>query len=334
MTDASDDRIQPLADDRPANWSENLILTSFDRSSGLSVYVHMGRMAPEADVWEGVLSVFLPDREHLLVSRTFGSDACRSAASSGNLVFSCDTPLQRWSLRYDGMARRVTSSAAAAAPIADGPVERLRVDLTLDGLHDAWVMNKAALSQQSWGHFHLEQACRVHGHVVVEGSPIPIECTGFRDHTYGARSYGPLTHEAWVNCVFPSGRVIMAMLVEEAGAPPLRTGFVVAEGLARPLTMVAAPALTSAAGLPAAVEVTLETGAKRTTAAVVQCHAMSYTLQAPVGFSLGVSYEDPDSVVLVEGPAIFDWDGEQGFGWLERLRRVRALQRPNVRAPR
>lgn len=331
---AEDDLIQRLVVERPPNWSENLILTAFDRSSGLSVYVHMSRMAPDADIWEGVLTVFLPDGEHLLVSRTFGSDSASStakanAASSGNLVFSCEVPLEKWGLRYDGMVRRITTATAARAPVTDGPVERFSMELSLTGLHEAWVMNTNALAKQSWGSYHLEQACRIQGRVVIGGAAVPIDCTGFRDHTYGARTYGPLTQEAWVNCTFPSGRTIMALRVEEAGSPALTAGFI-DDAVIQPVTMAAMPPLTSANGTPAEVQIIIAGEQLRTAVTVVQSHAMAYRLQSPVGFSLGVSTENPEAVVLVEGPAIFDWQGERGFGWLERLRRVRDLQNSNA----
>jgi hypothetical protein len=331
---ASDDLIQQVEEDRPRHWSENLIFNSSDRASGISVYVHMSRMAPHADIWEGNLVVYLPDGETLLVSRTFGQEPThRQAASSGSLTFACDEPMEKWSLRYDGMVRRVTRPSVAAAPVGDGPVERFTMDFALTGLHEAWVIDKDMLAKQSWGRYHLEQACRIQGEIVIDGKIIPYDCEGFRDHTYGARNYGPLTEEAWINCTFPSGRIIMALLVEEDGNPSLSTGFIVEDGVMRPMVMDECPALTYAGGSPADLEMAFTDGdGKQTVASVHQTHVVSYWLHSPVGWSLGVSYDDPDSVVLLEGPATFQWEGEEGLGWLERLRRVRDLENPNEAA--
>jgi len=124
----------------------------------------------------------------------------------------------------------------------------------------------------------------------------------------------------------------MALLVEEIGAPAVSIGFVLEDGAMRPLAMEAVPDLTSAEGLPAEVEITLIDGKKRAVVTAFQTHVVPYWLQSPVGFSIGASYENPEAVVLLEGPAIIKWQGEDGFGWLERLRRVRDLENLSVTA--
>jgi len=61
----------------------------------------------------------------------------------------------------------------------------------------------------------------------VDGERIAIDCTAFRDHTWGRRHYEGLDRHAWCFGIFPSGRTFHKYLSEfvEWVEPPLFKNF-------------------------------------------------------------------------------------------------------------
>jgi hypothetical protein len=51
-----------------------------------------------------------------------------------------------------------------------------------------------------------------------------------------------------------------------------------------------------------------------------------FNLLQPVGMRPGIDRARVDSMVAVQCPAKFVWEGEQGYGWLERTRQLRVLK--------
>jgi hypothetical protein len=51
-----------------------------------------------------------------------------------------------------------------------------------------------------------------------------------------------------------------------------------------------------------------------------------FQLLRPVGMRPGIDRSDPENMVAVQCPARFDWNGETGYGWMERTRPLRALK--------
>ena len=87
------------------------------------------------------------------------------------------------------------------------------------------------------------------------------------------------------------------------------------------------PPVTSPAGDPGEVRITLG-GDFGTVAVAGQLTAATpFTLLHPIGQALGVDIDEPGATMLVEGPLVFEWADEQGYGWLERLARIRDLRR-------
>ena len=84
-------------------------------------------------------------------------------------------PLERWTLGFDGMARRVLMSDLALGPLGGGPVTRLEVDLTCDATSPGWgrgmrtdttTMNSDDKNPAISGSgLHLEQSIKVTGTV-------------------------------------------------------------------------------------------------------------------------------------------------------------------------
>ena len=302
-------------------WSENLQLVAND--GDIAFYMHFSRMVEDPGIWEGILVTYLPGGA-LRASRAFARDPGTGAASSGQLTFEPVEPLRRWRLRFDGMARVLHREESAAGPLAEGPVEPLAVALEVECSTPPWGVGSEhgggatadALHGQGWARVHFEQAVRVVGELRRGGSGTPFDGVGMRDHSFGPRDYGGIRREAWANAVFPSGRAFCALWVEMQGAPPFLHGFVWTGDELHAMSSLDVPPLASALGDPAEYIVRFTSAAGDAEAEGRMWHSMALTLERPSRMPLGAF---PTGAVMVEGPASYRWDGEQGDGWIERI---------------
>jgi hypothetical protein len=320
-----------------ANWSENLQLVVNDGRTG--VYVHLGRQTDDPGIWEGILVVYL-DGGQLLVSRTFGRAADLSAATSGPLSFRPVVPLHEWELTFDGMARPLSRAEGAAGPVTEGVVVPMTLTLSVRAATPIWgvgsrpdtapaagVSSKSvssnsvssqSLHDQDWARTHVEQACRVTGSLDVAGAePVPIDNVGFRDHSVGPRDFTHLVEEFWSCCAFPSGRVFLGLHVVQDDRPePFDHGFVFDGEKLHDMESLRGPLLTSPLGDPADFAVTFTSGAGSAEVTGHLVSSMAFSFDYPFRMPMGPR---PSGAVPVEGPARYTWDGEEGFGWIERI---------------
>lgn len=314
--DPSHDELQ--TDAGVPGWSENLVVQAHDATAGLSVWAHWSRIPGASHIWEGVLAVYLPGGE-LLVSRTFGPGTEEQTASSGPLSFACLEPSKKWRMRFDGMARRATSGALAAATLEDGPSERVLIELDFDAVHPIWSAH-GNMEGQSWGTAHLEQGGRLTGQAIIGGEVAAINTGGFRDHSYGPRNYSGMAGNTWCTAVFPSGRALLGLNVWQTAGPAMAVGFVWDGEEMLNATSVALPRLADADGQPSTCEFEITTTKSTERITVVQHHRMTWTLDEPVGMTAGANGET-DGIRVVESPATVTWGEEAADGWIEKTLR-------------
>jgi hypothetical protein len=305
------------------NWTENLLFVMYDSGAGLAGWAHWSRVPARPDLWEAVLALYLPGGE-LLLHRSFGAGPDSSAASSGPLSFRCVEPLRRWSVRLDGMMRRASTAEVTAAPLADGPWQPVRFEADFEGLAPAW--SARGLGEQEWADGHLEQPGRITGSAELDGRRVTFATAGFRDHSYGPRDYAKILGDVWVSGVFPSGRTLLAIVVWTRGTevPPYVVGFVDDENGRQQVTDLHAPRLAGVDGAPTEFTAELVTAAGTARIEVAMKHRTNYTLDNPVGMTLGTR-TGADDLIAVEGPARLRWDGEETDGWIERFWRRNEL---------
>jgi hypothetical protein len=118
------------------------------------------------------------------------------------------------------------------------------------------------------------------------------------------------------------------MLQVSRGDKHIQEGQVFRDGamqLARPLNV---PELADSEGSPyrgvirlavadEVVEVQWET---------VQPHFLPFNLLRPVGMRPGLDLSNPDNLAVIQCPTRYQWEGETGYGWLERARPQRSLR--------
>ncbi len=317
----SDEHPHPPRADVPL-WSENYAFVCFDPERETGVFIHLGRLPHNPDLWRGTTAALLPGGE-LSISKSVGLSADPALASSGALSLKCERPFERWSLHQDGMAMRTDSEAAAAGLVVDRPVERLAYELAYESICPVWDLTDWMRAQQ-WGHAHIEQAGRFSGRLQAGGRTIELDCTGFRDHTLGPRNFANLNRTCWAHAEFPSGRVFCALRIwSPEDEVVLNQGFAYEGGQMRYLDPGEMPTLTAPDASPREFGVTLGDGEVSIGGEVL--HALPFMLDEPNDLLVGTDPSRTTTKVIVEAPSRFDWDGEVGYGWLERSRRIDQL---------
>jgi hypothetical protein len=88
------------------------------------------------------------------------------------------------------------------------------------------------------------------------------------------------------------------------------------------------PGLEDSSGHPhrGVIRATTEGGEVEVEWETIDGRFVPFNLLEPVGMRPGIDRSRADAMVAVQCPARFAWDGEQGYGWLERTRPLRALK--------
>jgi hypothetical protein len=309
-------------------YSENLILMGYDPGSGYSFYWHWSRMHRDPDLWEGLITVYLPGGE-LLMERHLGAHGNnRDVASSGYTSFTVEEPLKRWHARFDGLVNRTSTLKAARMQVSDTGLTHLSADLVFEGITPVFSAG-AGMDQQDWGDGHLEQAGTVTGTITVEGETVNIDCTAMRDHTWGRREYSTLDGHAWCFGIFPSGRTFLVLnaFTSEVNA---QFGFVVQGDEMVPAKPLQTPPLDDPTGAPREFTIELTSSLGDMTIDCEMLHAAAFHLKAPLEMPLGTDWDDDANTINVEGPIKVRWNGEEAYGWIERTNRAGKMTRPEA----
>lgn len=316
------DQIQ-LLNTEIENWSENLLVLGCDEKAGISFYSHLGRMPYDPLIWEGVAYILLPGGE-CLVHRSMGKSAAHARINQ-EYSYTPVVPGQIWTFHFDGLAQRATSQELSQRPIYSEKYEPLSFDLVFNGIHPTHDFHDS-LKDQAWAKMHLEQAGEITGIISFGGKNYPIDCIGYRDHSAGPRSYVSLKQEAWALAHFPSGRVFSALYVEASGHPPLKSGYIYDSGEIKSIELTDFPRLSNSRGGPDNFSVKAVCGgsALSLTGAMLGPF-ITATLPNPSGILAGFKADAGELNAVVMAPATYEWDGETGIGWIERIRRIDEL---------
>ncbi len=82
---------------------------------------------------------------------------------------------------------------------------------------------------------HFDQLGRVHGHLVLHGERIDIDCLGMRDRTWGRRPEDRPRQAAYVTAAASPGHALLAVTNGRAEGDPIAYGFLRRDGRTVPL---------------------------------------------------------------------------------------------------
>jgi hypothetical protein len=309
--------------------SENLVFFGVDQGADLAFWCHLGRLAPDGSIWEGIFALYLPD-DRVLSHRSVG----RSVLTPATAEIQCDPvePLRQWSIHLDGVAQQVAKPDAGAGPVTlchgpgdsrvSSPYEPLGVDILFTGTSPVFDTD---VSGQGWGKTHIHQLGRFAGTVKYGSRARAVDFVGGRDHTRGPRDYTSMAGEWWATCTFPSGRRLDLLQTWRTDGFVWSSGAVHDGYRSHVVSQMERVPLSDTLGRPANFDLTFTLGSGPITVAATALDGFPYTLIRPTGFLPGQVAVDPDTLLVVESPAQFEWDGEVGFGWIERCRQLREL---------
>jgi hypothetical protein len=319
-TDPVLDLIRTAIPEGKPDWTENIAWSMADPKSGVSIFGHLGRLQPDRRIWEGLSLIYLPDGS-TLVNRSLGISLAE--ARNGEYHYQPLLPNKLWRYSFDGVAQRVRPDELRRRPIGDAPFEVTAYDLTFDAVQPVFNMHR---SDASSDRMHLEHGGRMRGMVMAGGQRFDIDCTAYRDHSMSQRTFTTLDSETWANCVFPSGRIFSVLEVRR-GDRQILEGQIYHQGLMRLAKPLDVPALTDTAGNPSRGVLAVESEGERFEIAweLLDAGYAPFQLLRPVGMRPGLDHADPTNMAVLECPTKYIWDGEVGYGWLERSRPLSAL---------
>jgi len=303
------------------DWTENICFSMHDPDSGISLYAHLGRMQPNRTIWEGLSLIFLPNGE-VLVNRSLGVSLAE--ARNKEYHFKPIIPLKSWQYHFDGVAQRVSPNNLRTRPVADEPFEAVSYALEFHAAQPVFNMHRADLDSER---MHLEHGGIFTGSFIIEAKAIHVSARGYRDHSVSRRTFTTLDTETWAHCTFPGGR-IFSMLQVSRGDKHFQEGQVFRDGklqVARPLGV---PGLADSQGNPHRGSIQLEVAGEVVEIQweTVQDKFLPFNLLRPVGMRPGLDLSNPENMAVVQCPTRYFWEGETGYGWLERARPQKSLR--------
>jgi hypothetical protein len=248
-----------------------------------------------------------------------GPDGRVATRGAGSLVFRCQEPFRRWSLDFDGTARRSTTARQMAGDEA-GDETPLAFRFEAEMAEPPWLMGgmtaEAANAMAGdggvlMGGLRYEQLCRVTGWVRIADEEHRLAGAGMRVRRQGVRNMGRAPGHCQHSALFPSGRAFggNAFWPAPDGTQAFNEGFVVGgDGVRRPAKLAQAPWMTRLTGPGDELPLVFDTPEG-------QIRIEGETLLKMFDHH---HFEMADTSVLEQGVARYVWDGEETIGLFER----------------
>ena len=257
----------------------------------------------------------------------FGTDGKPRVLGSGPLRMEMVEPYRKWRLHYDGLpiettvAELVTKGRNAATDPSSGLKRTpLKVELELDMVAPCWVQDnpeaklkdlnpreQADAKAMGIG-YRMEQLCRGRGTYTLDGETRDFTCTGLRVHRQSYRPLGGFRGHVWQSAVFPDGRAFGHCVYPpgEDGSTH-NDGYVYSGGKFYPAKAKTIPWFKEkiAEGEDVSVELESALGVTRISGRS-KFNTFSEYVFGPGTFNFN------------QGGALFEWDGQQAYGMMER----------------
>lgn len=309
------------------SWTENLLFTPYDPQVDIGMWLHLGTVPNEWEMWEDRVLITLPEEQGVLSMWAYHRTEPGRRPAGANLSFRCIEPFRRWQISFDGFCLRTPSEHMRTATVADGAKSRVTLELDVECVTPVWDAEAAAsadtgkggMEEQDWAREHYEQLFRATGQLVVDGAAIDFDGSGWRDHSRGPRGSGPTA--AWgghiiSGAVMPSGRAFgLSQYWAPDGRITLEGAYVVESDGLEHRSVVETPgrAVLSRSGQHVALAMT--TGGGGPDAHITGVVRNSIWMSMAPGLPYGVL--DPRQVYAVSWAEV-TWDGEIGHAYLER----------------
>jgi hypothetical protein len=312
---AESERTVQKCPDIPA-WTENLLFTPYDPINDIGMWLHLGTVADNWEMWEDRVLIGLPEDQGVLSMWAYHRTVAERQPAGANLEFRCEEPFRKWRITFEGFCLRSSYEQMRTGPLADGSKSHVRMDLVVECVTPVWDAATAGegMAQQSWAREHYEQLTRVTGQLAVDGVSIDFNGVGWRDHSRGPR--GADTLKDWGGHVItggmlPSGRAFgLCRYWARDGHTTLEGAYVVDDEVLRHVDIASVP--PPAAGTRHGETYSFALGREDEIACTVRS---SMWISMADGLPYGVT--DPVRAYTVSWAEV-RWADELGHAYLER----------------
>lgn len=342
--DPVDDLLHAVPADLPG-WSETMFFHVWSPVEGVGAFVHCGRWPADPELWWAQVIALLPDGR-LLVDRSWGRAPDDRGPATGNLRITCEEPLKRWRLEFDGAGEITDLASMVEGPSGAGPASPFTFGIDLEAAAPVWDMHAAlGMDGLQWAAFHHTQGFRATGRMSAggpAGDTWDITGTAIRDHSSGPRDVSRLGGLHFCVFVFPgSGRVVNGLVNWNTDDEVDHRTHAIFEGGPTEDGTVEIGASIRFTGLadfrthePHDLDVAFERADGSSYAMKAEClHGYTLTFLAPNENINGVDLRtEPDALVVTQSTvSVVAPDGEVGYGVIERDYRPSRLPSPEER---
>jgi hypothetical protein len=299
----------------PPDHLEAYWLYGYDPASGLGHYLYLAAEKGDAMLRRESVFLLLPDGS-VLAQGGSGRHSRGAVAAGDRLRLECLEPFRRWRGRYDGPVYRLAGDEIVAGPRPDAELLDAAVDIEVESVAAPWN------TEGDWGEqppsLRYHQFYEARGTVEAAGRSYSFAGPGFRSHSRRRRDTPGFAGHAIINGRFPSGRGFGLLRYRATADRPERgRGFLCVDGVIHDADVVSWPRLDRA--VPRGERLTIELRAGRHRAVIAaETIASAFVTPTPRGRGYGAHPGDGPGTVLSPAFARYEWDGETGYGGLER----------------
>lgn len=308
-------------------WSENLLFALYDPNCDIGLWLHLGTVPSDWQLWEDRVLMMLPGEQGVGSMCGYHRTPEPMRPSASCLAFHCVEPYRRWRITFDGFFQPTSNAEMAEGRARVGRQRRLRIDLEAECATAVWDAHQAALATGNasagspvFAKEHYEQLVRASGRITLGETEYAFEGTGWRNHSCGPRGGGsgaPWGGHVVQTCLFPSGRGLgLSRYWMPNGKVSLESAYVVDQrGALHHAEIVETARLTrlALAGEKLPIVLSCEGGRVRLTAETRRSLWASMAHDLAVGIDLS----GPGLIYALNFGSV-TWDGETGWLYSER----------------
>jgi hypothetical protein len=299
----------------PPDHLEAYWMFGYDPAAQVGHYLYLAQEKGDARLRRESVFLLLPDGS-VLAQGGSGGNSRGAVAAGDRLRLECLEPFQRWRGRYAGPVYRLAGDEIVAGPGPGSELVDITLDIEVESVAAPWN------TEGDWGEqppsLRYHQFYEARGTIEVPGTSYPFGGPGFRSHSRRRRDMPGFTGHAIINGLFPSGRGFGLLRYRATADRPERgRGFLYLDGVMHDADVVVWPHLDQA--VPRGERLTIELQAGRRKAVITaETIASTFVTPTPQGRTYGAHPGDGQGTVLSPAFARYEWDGEIGYGGLER----------------
>lgn len=240
------------------------------------------------------------------------SDGRPTIIGAGPVTFRCIVPFERWTARFDGSAADGRVEEQIAGTLDPQRRSPIAFEIAMEMAAPAWGQVMAGDSDEAAFMgigYRFEQLFRAKGTLTLDGGTRPIEGTGLRIHRQSIRQLEGFSGHCWQSALFPDGRAFgyIAYPPRDDGQPSYNQGYIWDGAHMVAARVVEAPWLRNI---------------------VPQDDDVSLVLESELGLTriagrtklstFRVGNPDMGGLNLQQSGALYEWDGRQAYGMIER----------------